>query len=341
MASAVTEGEPVGQKVHIRGNYKTPGAEVSKSFPHILTGSIQPRIDRGSGRLELARWLARPDHPLTARVMVNRIWQWHFGAGLGRTPNNFGKQGEPPTHPELLDYLAVRFVESGWSINAMHRLIMLSSAYQMSSAATPDGKRIDPANRLWSRFNRRRLDIEEIRDSMLAAAGSLDLKMGGTLIAPAAAAAEDGGDSPAGAGRDPMESGRRTVYLPLRRANLAPLLTLFDFGDAATPGEGRPSTNVAPQALFMMNSKFVEERAGALAKRLSEAPADPRAFVAAAYRTVFGREASAEELEADLDYLSRAGQRLAPDAAPEEQQLRARQSLAKLLLQSNEFIYLD
>ncbi len=150
-----------------------------RGFPRILTGEHRSPITEGSGRLQLADWLARPDHPLTARVMVNRIWQHHFGEGLVRTPNDFGERGERPTHPELLDYLAARFVESGWSMKAMHRLIMLSSAYQQSSRADADGLAGDPENRLFGRMNRRRLDAEAIRDSLLAVAGRLDDRRGG------------------------------------------------------------------------------------------------------------------------------------------------------------------
>ena len=340
MASAVAEGEPVIQRVHLRGNYKNIGEEAPPGFPRLLTGGNPPQIAKGSGRLELAKWLARPDHPLTARVMANRIWQWHFGAGLTPTANNFGKQGEAPTHPELLDYLAAQFVESGWSIKAMHRLIMLSSAYQMSSSAAAGSMKADPANRLLTRFERRRLTIEEIRDSMLAMDGSVDMKMGGTLVSSGPMSTQDEG-GPSTASRDPMQSTRRTVYLPLRRANLLPLLSLFDFGDAATSSEGRMSTNVAPQALFMLNSDFVDQRAKAMAtKLLSEATA-PREFIARSYLTVTGREPEADELAEAADYLAKAAERLAPNGTDEEKRIRAAHSWSRLLLQSNEFIYVD
>src|SRR5438093_1240420 len=138
-------------------------------------------IAKGSGRLELADWLTRPDHPLTSRVFVNRIWYWHFGEGLVRTPDNFGRMGETPTHPELLDYLSRQFVESGWSVKALHRMILLSNTYQMSSLPGDAAATTDPENRLFSRFPRRRLSVEEMRDGMLAIDGSLDLTMGGTL----------------------------------------------------------------------------------------------------------------------------------------------------------------
>ncbi|MGH9720728.1 MAG: DUF1549 domain-containing protein, partial [Bryobacteraceae bacterium] len=162
MACGVTEGPEVRQRVFLRGSPASPGEEAPKQFLTIIAGDRQTPVAKGSGRLELARWLTDPSHPLTARVKVNRIWQWHFGEGLVRTPGNYGRLGETPSHPELLDYLAKRFVESGWSIKKMHRLIMLSSAYQMSSEITREQAEKDPANRLLSRMDRRRLDVEEV-----------------------------------------------------------------------------------------------------------------------------------------------------------------------------------
>ena len=234
LACAVEDGDPVQQKVFVRGDYNNPGEEAPKAFPAILEKGKPPPAWKGSGRLQLAHWLTRPDHPLTSRVMVNRIWQWHFGDGLVRTPNNFGKLGARPTHPELLDYLALRFVEGGWSIKKMHRLIMHSSVYGMSSevrAETSDKKRVDPENKLLSYFSRRRLQVEEIRDGLLAMDGSLDLTMGGTLQS---GFGTDGENSSKRLSLNPETIDRRMVYLPLRRANLPTLLNLFDFGDAVT-----------------------------------------------------------------------------------------------------------
>jgi hypothetical protein len=267
MACAVEEGDPVEQRVFIRGDYNSLGEPAPKIFPAILEGFEQEPAAEGSGRLALAHWLTDPDHPLTARVMVNRLWHWHFGEGLVRTPSNFGVMGEKPTHPELLDYLSRRFVESGWSIKQMHRLMMLSSTYQLSSAVSDPQNSADPDNRLLSHFNRRRLQVEEMRDGLLALDGSLDTTMGGTLQTGF------GTDSENSTGRlslSPEESHRRLVYVPLRRANLPALLNLFDFGDATTSTGKRMLTNVAPQALFMMNSGFVSERARNLAAALDD-----------------------------------------------------------------------
>jgi hypothetical protein len=315
MAVGVADGPVVEQRVFLRGNVHNPGDPVPKRFPAVLAGQDQAPITQGSGRLELARWLVRPDHPLTARVMVNRIWQWHFGEGLVRTPSNWGTLGEPPTHPELLDWLAKRFIESGWSVKAMHRLILSSAAYRMSSEVSDAAAQADPSNRLWSRFNRRRLDVEEIRDAMLQIDGSLDLTMGGTLQK---GTGTDGENAAARLSYAPEKSYRRTVYLPLRRSNLPTLLNLFDFGDATTTGEGRARTNVAPQALFMMNSQFVADRAAGLAKRVNS-------DVARTYLSVLGRKPTAEEAADARRYAGRAGFA----------------SLCKVLLASNEFIYVD
>ncbi|MEJ7606937.1 MAG: DUF1553 domain-containing protein, partial [Bryobacteraceae bacterium] len=220
-ASAVTDGVNVDQHVFVRGDLHSPGEKVEKHFPVVIAGQARP-VAKGSGRLELAQWLTSPDHPLTARVMVNRIWQWHFGEALVRTPNNWGKTGEKPSHPELLDYLARQFMENGWSIKAMHRAILLSSTYRMSSAPANVA---DPGNRLFSRFNRVRMSVEQIRDSLLALDGSLDATQGGSVI-------------PEGAGKRPKfdidEFKRRTIYVPVKRGSIQNLLSTFDFGDATT-----------------------------------------------------------------------------------------------------------
>ncbi|MGI8989213.1 MAG: PSD1 and planctomycete cytochrome C domain-containing protein, partial [Bryobacteraceae bacterium] len=266
MADAVAEGEPVDQKILIRGDYHNNGEDAPRSVPAILVKAAPaPEHFSGSGRLELADWFTRPDNPLTARVMVNRIWLWHFGEGIVATPDNFGRMGARPTHPELLDYLSKRFIEGGWSIKKMHRLIMLSNAYQMSTEGDAKSYEKDPEDNLISRFQRQRLDVEEIRDGMLAIDGTLDCTMGGTLQT---GFGTDGENSAGRLSMSPATVKRRTVYLPLRRANLPTLLNLFDFGDATTETGKRSLTNVAPQALFMMNSEFVFERSKNVAQSL-------------------------------------------------------------------------
>lgn len=315
MASAVTEGKPVAQHVLVRGNPAAPGEPVTRRFPTIIAGDDQPELPPGSGRLQFAQWLASDKNPLTARVFVNRVWQWHFGEGLVRTPSNWGLLGEKPTHPELLDYLTARFIEDGWSLKKLQRRIMLSATYQMASDISAEAAEQDPGNRLLSHFPRRRLDVEEIRDAMMFLDGSIDWTMGGTLQH---GTGTDGENSAGRLSIDPATSKRRTVYLPLRRSNLPSLLNLFDFGDATTTCEGRSLTNTAPQALFMMNSAFVTARAEELAKQFN-------GNIDGLYRRILDRTPTAAEKDDALGYAAKAGW----------------VSLARILLSSNEFIYVD
>ena len=300
MACAVAEGDPVRQRIFVRGDYNNLGEEAPKRFPLILAGAEQEAISTGSGRMELALWLTDSEHPLTARVMVNRVWQWHFGQGLVRTPNNFGKLGTPPTHPQLLDYLARRFIREGWSIKKMHRLIMSSATYRMGSETTPENNLRDPQNQLLSRFERRRLEVEEIRDALLTMDGSLDLTMGGTLQSGFGTDTENSNDR---LSLKPETVHRRMVYLPLRRSNLPTLLNLFDFGDATTSMGKRTHTNVAPQALFMMNSEFVAERARNLATWLGKEESDSAKRVDRVFLVTLNRMPEPEEREAALAYM--------------------------------------
>ena len=335
MASSVAEGEPVLQKVFLRGDHRNPGEDAPMGFLSILGGGHPlPKLST-SGRFELAQWLTAPEHPLTARVMVNRVWQWHFGEGLVRTSSNFGKMGEVPSHPDLLDYLARQLIASGWSIKDLHRRILHSSAYRMSSDTSPEAHLRDPENRFLSHFNRRRLDVEEIRDSLLAIDGSLDFTMGGTLD-------ERVGNEPENnSGRlslDPSTFYRRTVYLPLRRANLPPFLGLFDFGDAVNSLAKRSSTNVSPQALFMMNSTFVAERADNLAASLlEETDGDAPRDIDRAYLVILNRPATSEEIESGSGYVERFTNSF-PGVSAERD---AWKSFYKILMASNEFIYID
>ena len=240
--------QPMKPHVFIRGNPARPGEEVPRRFLTVLSGGNPQPFKNGSGRLELARSIASKDNPLTARVMVNRVWNLHFGAGLVRTPGDFGTKGEPPTNPELLDYLATRFIQDGWSVKKLHRLIMLSSAYQQTSDDRPDAEKLDPENRLVWRMNRRRLDFEALRDSLLAAAGQLDSTMGGHSVELST----------------PPFAKRRAVYGFIDRQNLPGVFRTFDFATPDTTSAQRHVTTVPQQALFMMNSPFVVEQARAL-----------------------------------------------------------------------------
>jgi hypothetical protein len=325
-ACAVGEDQPVEQRVFLRGNPESKGDVVPKRFPEILAGEEQAPITQGSGRLELANWLASGQSPLPARVMVNRIWQGHFGQGLVRTPNNFGLAGERPSHPELLDWLAAEFMERGWSIKQMHRTLLLSNTYRQSAMVEESKRQKDPENRLLSRFAIRRKTVEEIRDSLLSIDGSLDLTMGGTLQIG------EGTDNEFSDSRksiDPDRSTRRTVYLPIRRSNLSSLFNLFDFGDGTTSTETRSETNVAPQALYMMNSQFVAGRAANLAGRAKQWPGGPDEKMQRVWRQVLGRDAAAAELAAGRDFLAGF-----PGGAD-----LAWTSYCRSLIASNDFLY--
>jgi hypothetical protein len=331
LACGVAEGKNVDQRVFVRGNPELPGEPAPKRLPTVLAGEDQPEIREGSGRRELAAWLADPRNPLPARVMVNRIWQGHFGQGIVRTPSNFGVTGERPTHPELLEWLAGEFIARGWSTKAMHRLIMLSSVYRMSSETTVEKGEKDPDNRLLSRFPMRRLSIEEIRDSLLTLDGTLDLTMGGSLQTGQGTDKEFSDDRMS---LSPDASKRRTVYLPLRRSNLPSLFALFDFGDATTSTETRSQTNVAPQALFMMNSRIVAGRTRSLAEKLLRDEADDRRRVERAWFAVLGRGPEAQQIDEALRYIERF-----PGAAGSDGRLLAWSSWCRTLVASNDFIY--
>jgi mono/diheme cytochrome c family protein len=335
MACAIEDGDPAEQKVFIRGDYNNPGEDAPKSFPAILARYDTKPAFTGSGRLQLAEWLTQPDHPLSARVMANRIWQWHFGEGLVRTPDNFGKTGERPTHPELLDYLARQFVRSGWSIKAMHRMIMLSSAYQMLSDNPNIAADADPDNRLVSRFNRRRLSVEEMRDGLLAIDGTIDFTMGGSLQT---GRGTDGENNQGRLSLNPEKLKRRTVYLPLRRANLPTLLNLFDFGDATSASGKRQLTNVATQALFWLNSEFLTDRSLDVAKSLLGAKElSDAARVESAYLRILNRQPVKEEVDQSLKYIEGFKQKFAGANADQ----KAWQSLCRALMASNDFVYVD
>ena len=333
MACAVKEGKVVDQPLFVRGNHESPGEIVPKSFMRVIAGDNPPaKLESGSGRLDLANWLTSPQHPLTARVMANRIWQGHFSDGLVRTPDNFGRLGELPTHPELLDYLARAFIDSGWSMKRMHRLIVLSNTYQMSGQASEAVVEQDPENRLLAHFPKRRLTIEEIRDSVLAFGGALDVKMGGTLDN---GVGTDGETSADRISMSPDKTDRRSVYLPMRRSNLPSLFSLYDFVDATTPTGKRDSSMVATQALFLMNSTFVQRNADALAKAVISKESNDRQRLDAAYLTVLARPASPAEADLAFSYMGKWKQRAGAGFDAQ----KAWQSVCRVLMASNEFVF--
>ncbi len=333
MACAVKEGEIMDQKIFVRGDYHNLGDAVERTVPLILSLSAPaPAVKTKSGRLELADWIVDPRNPLPSRVMANRIWQGHFGDGIVRTPDNYGRLGERPSNPELLDYLARTFIEGGWSIKKMNRMIMLSKTYQLSAAFDEDTKSKDPENRLISHYPRKRLSIEEIRDAYLALGGDLDLAMGGTLDP---GVGTDGETSANRISMNPEKTNRRSVYLPLRRSNLPTLYTLFDFGDATTPDGKRTSTTVATQALFVMNSPLVIRQAKSLTDTvLKQEPQDKRRMEEI-YLRVLGRNPDGSEMDRGLTYLQNFRAKW-----NQIDESKAWSSLTHALMASNEFIFI-
>lgn len=326
-AMALVDNEsPVNPVVFTRGNPGNRGPAVPRQFLGVLAGESRKPFEHGSGRLDLARAIASPDNPLTARVFVNRVWTHLFGAGLVRTPSDFGVRSEPPTHPELLDYLAARFVEDGWSVKKLIRSIMLSNVYQQSSDPTTanlrseisDLKSADPDNRLLSHQNRRRLDFEAMRDSLLAAAGDIDLTPGGPAVDLA---------------KQPFNR-RRTVYGFVERQNLPGMLRTFDFASPDHHCPQRFTTTVPQQALFLMNSPFVVEQARRLANHPDvRAESDPDRRIHQIFQVVLQRTARAEELALSRGYIA--------DGVTSSDELGQWEKLAQVLLLSNEFVFVD
>ncbi len=331
-AMAVEDEKSQNLRIHLRGSHLTLGAEVPRQFPTILSGDKQSPLTKGSGRLELAEWVGSPNNPLTARVMANRVWLGHFGYGLVRSPDNFGRLGERPTHPELLDYLAAEFVKSGWSVKSLHRLIVSSSAYKLGTNYNAEHFRADPDNRLLWRFNRRRLDAEEQRDGMLAVAGILDRKPGGTLLTTANRAYVN---STGGRGSNDSATTRRSVYLPIVRSGVSEVLQANDFPDPSTPAGMRQQTTVPAQALFQLNSKVADQTSEAFAKSLLDLKGDDTARVQDAYRRTYSRPATTAEVARALKYLADS------EVAVEVKKLKAWQGFCRVLLASAEFAFVE
>ncbi len=343
-AYAVSESTAADSRIQRKGDNKNLGDVAPRGFLQILGGARLPENHKGSGRRELADWIADANNPLTARVIVNRIWLHHFGKGLVQTPNDFGVRGLAPTHPELLDYLAAQFIADGWSFKKMHRRLMLSHVYQLASNEHPPSKLRHPqsedaTNNLLSRFNRRRLSAEEIRDAMLMVSGVLEQNVNGphpfppekdwryTVHHPFVAAYEHNG---------------RGVYLMQPRIRPHPQLSIFDGADTnAATGERMLSTTPL-QALFMMNDPFVHKLADAFAVRVGLAFADDAQRIDYAYRLAFGRKPSTEELKKGLAYLRDVRPDLAAVNVDTEAQTRAAlASYLRVLLSSNEFVFVD
>lgn len=340
-AWAVTDKpEGVGDvKINIAGDPRKKGEVAPRAYLKAITKD-RPTIRAGhSGRLELARWVASPDNPLTARVLVNRVWQHHFGKGLVATPSNFGAQSAPPSHPELLDALARSFIQSGWSIKSLHRQIVLSAVYQLDSVSSPQQAHSDEANRFYWRFDRQRMDAEAFRDSILAVSGTLEPGNGGRHPFPATEKLKFTQGNPF---NDVYDNNRRSVYLMTPRLNKHPWMALYDGADPNKSTEQRASSTVALQALAMMNGAFVREKSEALARRIMASTLDPQGRVQEAYELVLSRSVESAEITEVLDYLTRyQADVLAEGRSAADAEALAWTSLARILLSSNEFVSID
>jgi hypothetical protein len=331
LAYAVAEGRKIGDvAVQQKGDPAKPGPVVRRHFLTVFGGQKLPADDATSGRLQLADWIMARDNPLPARVMANRLWLNHFGKGIVPTPNDFGKQGKPATHPELLDYLAAKFRDSGWSIKGMHRLIMLSRTYRMSTLSSEEALARDPSNELLSSFPRRRLDAESMRDTLLMLGGSLDLSPAGPHPFPPQ---NDWGFTQHKPFKAVYETNHRSVYLMTQRIQRHPYLAIFDGADPSTSTPARLSSTTPLQALYWLNDPLVHDQSRKLAERIVKSGSDDRTRIRQAYELLFARPPDVEEMAVAARFLVKAGGSLPQD--------EAWHSLVRVLFRLNEFVYLD
>ncbi|MFN7875690.1 MAG: PSD1 and planctomycete cytochrome C domain-containing protein [Pirellula sp.] len=337
VAYGVAEGSPTNSRLQLRGEPHRLSDEVPRRNLEVLGGEVVP-AGSGSGRLELANWITRPTNPLTARVFVNRVWQWHFGEGLVATPSDFGSRGERPTHPELLDWLAGEFIASGWSVKSLHRLIMNSRTYQLSSVDDEANLATDPGNRWHWRYSRRSMDAESIRDAMLAVSGRLDRNVPESHPFPAV-------DTWAFTIHNPFhavyDSNHRSVYLMVQRNRRHPYLALFDAADPNQSIATRQPTTTPTQALFLMNSPFVHEASEGFARRIVSVSGDDNAKMRWAFETAHGQIPEDAVIDDAIAFVSAYRKKLAGSEATGESDIAAWSALARVLLTSNAFLYVD
>ncbi len=338
----VADGTVANTAILIRGEVDGRGDTVPRGVVTVLTSGAPPAMPaNASGRLELAQWLTAPANPLTARVMVNRVWQNLFGEGLVRTADNFGATGEKPTNPQLLDNLAVQFMHDGWSLKKLVRSLVLSHAYQLSSSPDAKGNEVDPDNRLNWRASPRRLDAESIRDAMLTASGRIDLApVHGSAVASA-------GEGYIGKGISPERftnatANYRSVYLPIVRDFVPESLDIFDFAEPSLVVATRDVTNVPVQALYLLNNDFVRAQSSAMARRILAAPLDYPQRIAMAYQLALSRQPTEAELARAENYLLDQGRALIPakGGRTEDAALLSWSTFCQALFASAEFRYL-
>ncbi len=339
VAYGVSEGKPVNAKIQLRGEPDKTGDEVPRRFISILGGDALPPDTAGSGRLELANWLTRPSNPLTARVLVNRVWAWHFGQGLVPTPSDFGLRGEEPSHPDLLDWLTGEFIASGWSVKALHRLILESRTWQAASDDSPENIRIDPGNRWLWRFARQSLDAESIRDAMLVVSGRLDRSIPGAHPFPPVQTWAYTIHRPF---HEVYDSDHRSLYLMVQRNRRHPFLALFDAADPNQSVPQRLPTTTPTQTLYLMNSPFVLQQSEAFARRMIESSGDERERIRLAFVSAQGKFPSEVETGESLAFLNGYRVKLSGSGTvsgdPDE---AAWVALSRVLLTCNAFLYVD
>ncbi len=325
--------------VQIKGDPAKPGNVVHRRFLTVLGGAELPPNAKGSGRAQLADWLLAKENPLPARVMANRLWHYHFGRGIVPTPSDFGKQGKPPTHPELLDFLAAKFRDSGWSIKALHRLIMLSHTYRLSSGRDAATIERDPNNELFSAFPRQRLDAESIRDTMLALGGNLDLSAPKPHPFPPEKDWKFTQHNPFKAVYD---TNQRSVYLMTQRIQRHPYLALFDGADPSASTPARPTSTTPVQALYLLNDAFVHDQARRIAARIIAEASTPDLRLQRAAQLILSRPLATDEVEFGKSFLTTVTPKLRESGTPEkETELAAWQSYVRSLFRVNEFVYID
>jgi hypothetical protein len=339
-AYAVSEAEKsANAAVQIKGDPAKVGDVVPRRFLTVLNGAELRADTKGSGRRQLADWIADAKNPLTARVMVNRIWLNHFGKGIVPTPNDFGKQGKPPTHPELLDYLADRFIASGWSIKSMHRLIMLSRTYQLSSERNEDALAKDANNDLLSAFPRRRLDAEAIRDTLLVLGDNIDRSPGGPHpFAPQ----HEWNYTQHNPFKAVYETKRRSIYLMTQRIQRHPYLAIFDGADPSASTAFRMTSTTPLQALYLLNDPFIHEQSQKFANRILSESSDEKARLNRAYQLALGRPPQPDELERGHRFLASVADQLrSSETPPGKVEREAWTAMSRVLFRLNEFVYID
>ena len=336
-AMAVEDRKIEDLSVHIRGDYLTLGEKVPRGVPMPFNFSDRYRVvDETSGRLKLAQWLTDREHPLTARVIANRVWHWHFGKGLVGTPDDFGIRGSQPTHPELLDWLASELIQSGWSLKHLHKLILRSSAYMMSTTSNSIAAEIDPDNKWLWRLNRHSMEAEVVHDCLLQLSGRLDLKMGGLA---AQVKTQDPTSEDLEKNKEIYRKiTRRALYVPVHRTQVYDLFDAFDFPDPGTTTGRRNATTVATQALFFLNNDWLMQQADALAKRSS---GSPKARVDFLYEATLGRKPTNVEHASALKFVKRFAESLSGSLSRAEQEEKSWAAYCQVLLQSNHFLYLN